>query len=235
MLKVLALIVSSLAAAIVPNELSASPRIEIVGGERVDLGRGRPGRYVHQLAISNAGDDTLHILSINSDCGCLVGELDRTAIGPGDTARVQLTVETSGQVVDRWSRAIGIASNDPARPVVDVIVHVAFQHDLRLETLINTIHRERCDDGCQWTIALENISDDDLLVNPPFIEEMRGVSVEFDLLKPRLLAPGKRVVITGRVRVIGGEDIPSARVVIATSGQFDPSTSLAWFYLPEPR
>lgn len=208
---------------------AAGPRLEVVGGESIDLGRGRPGRFVREIAIANTGDDTLRLLALNSGCGCLLGEPDRTVIAPGDTALVVVTAETSGQVVEEWRRTLSIASNDPRRPVVDVVVRVAFAHDLRMHTLINTVRTEPCADGCTWTIELENIARVPIVIDPPFVEEMRGATVTFDLTAPRTVAPGERLTITGRIAILGGEEIPMIRAVIPSSGQYDPRTPVAWF------
>ncbi|MBC8143935.1 MAG: DUF1573 domain-containing protein [bacterium] len=212
---------------------AGKPRIEIVGGEVIDLGRGMPGRYTREIAIANIGQDTLRLLAISSGCGCLVGEPSRSAIAPGDTARVQVVVETTGQVVEKWQKVLTIASNDPARPTVDVTVRVSFHHDLRLRSYINTVRREQCASDCTWIIELENISDTILVVNPPFVEEMRGLSVAFDLKQPRALSPGEVLMITGNITILGEEEIPSAKAMIATSSEFDRETYVSYFYLPE--
>jgi hypothetical protein len=213
----------------------AAPRVHVVGGEQVDLGRGRPGRFVRDLAITNAGTDTLVIIGINSGCGCLIGEPDRRELGPGDTAHVQLTVETSGQVAEEWRKSLSIMTNDPRRPVVDVTVRASFRHDLRLLSLINTVRREPCDGDCAWTLELENIGQTPLVVQPPLAEEMRGLVVTFDLTEPRTLAPGDSLRIEGRVILVGGEEFPSARVLLSTSSEIDAETFVAWFYAPESR
>jgi hypothetical protein len=214
---------------------NAAPRVHVVGGEQVDLGRGRPGRFVRDLAITNSGSDTLVIIAIGSGCGCLVGEPDRRELGPGDTARVQLTIETSGQVAEAWSKALTITTNDPVRPVVDVTVRVSFRHDVRLRSLINTVHREPCDGDCAWTIELENIGEMPLTVQPPLAEEMRGLDVRFDVHEPRVLAPGETLRVTARVAVLGGEEFPSARVLLTTSSQLDSELHVMWFYAPETK
>lgn len=214
---------------------SAAPRIQVVGGEMIDLGRGRPGRVVRQLAITNVGSDTLRILSVGSGCGCLVGEPDRTALGPGDTARVQVTVETSGQVVEQWRKALSITTNDPHRPIVDVTVRASFRHDLRLLSLINTVARDTCPQECVWMIELQNSGDTLLTIQPPLAEEMRGLDVRFDLKAPRTLVPGDTLRIESRIRILGGEEFPSARVLITSSSEFDAETYVAWFYAPQSR
>lgn len=212
---------------------SGPPQIEIVGGESIDLGRGIPGRYEREIAITNTGGDTLHLFALSSGCGCLVGEPDKRALAPGDTAHVVITVETGGQVVEKWQKALAIVSNDPKRRVLDVIVRISFLRDLRLRTLINTVRHETCDSACAWLIEIENISDSIVVINPPFVEEMRGLSVVFDLTKPRDVAPGEILVISGRITILGDEPIPSAKAVITSSSQFDRETNVAYFYAPD--
>jgi hypothetical protein len=212
---------------------NAAPRVEIVGGEVIDFGRGRPGRFERQIAITNRGTDTLRIIAVGSGCGCLVGEPDRSALGPGDTALVKVSVETSGQVVERWQKALTVTTNDPSRPLVDVTVLVRFHRDLRVHSLLNTVQRSACAAECTWTIEIENVGDSALVVNPPLAEEQRGLRVTFDQTRPRTLAVGERVTITGRITILGGEQYPSARVALMTSSAFDGETYVAWFYAPE--
>lgn len=213
----------------------AAPRIHVVGGEQIDLGRGRPGRLLRELAITNAGDDTLTIISISSGCGCLIGEPDRRELGPGDTARVQITIETTGQIAEVWQKSLTIATNDPRRPIVEVAVRASFRHDVRLHSILNTVCRELCEGECPWTIELENIGEVPIVVQPAFAEEMRGLIVTFDITEPRTLAPGDTLRIVGRVKLIGGEEFPSARVLIATSSEIDSETYVAWFYAPDEK
>lgn len=215
--------------------VAAAPRVHVVGGEQIDLGRGRPGRFVRQLAITNTGSDTLVIIAISSGCGCLVGEPDRRALAPGDTAHVQITVETTGQVAEQWQKALTITTNDPVRRELDVTVRASFRHDLRLHSLINTVRREPCDGPCVWTIELENIGEDSLVVASPLAEEMRGLVVSFDMAAPRTLAPGEKLRIEARVTLLGGEEFPSARVLLASSSDFDTETYVAWFYAPDSK
>jgi hypothetical protein len=229
--RLLVLIVAILGIAGGFSAANAAPRIEIVGGDVVDFGRGRPGRYQREVAITNSGSDTLRIIAVNSGCGCLVGEPDRRALGRGDTARIAITVETSGQVVERWQKALTITTNDPIRPNLDVTVLVSFRHDLRLHSLINTVQRERCD-TCAWSIDVENIGDTPLVIQPPLAEEMRGLIVAFDMKAPDTLSPGERRAIPARISIVGGEQYPSARVLLVTSSEFDRETYVSWFYAP---
>jgi hypothetical protein len=213
---------------------NAAPRIEVVGGELLDLGHSRPGRFVREIAITNAGSDTLRILSVTSGCGCLVGQPDRRALAHGDTARVQITVETSGLVAEQWAKSLMITTNDPFRPEVDVVVRVSFRHDLRLRTLLNTVRRDTCAGPCLWTIELENISDTTIIIGAPLIEEMRGTTVALDHSAAQSVAPGEIYRLTGRVTIVGGEDYPSAKILLVSSSAYDPETYVAWFYAPEP-
>ena len=229
--RVLALLLLTLAT--LSTAANAAPRIEVVGGDTVDLGRGRPGLLLRQIAITNTGSDPLRILELNSGCGCLIGRLESDMIAPGDTAVMTMTVETSGQVAESWRRTLTIRSNDPQRPTVDLLVTALFRHDLRLRTLINTIERTRCA-PCRWTVEIENIGDTAIVIGTPVVEEIRGATVEIAQRTPRTIAPGEVHIIEAVVRTTGTDDFPLVRLLLISSSPWDPETRTAWFHAPEP-
>lgn len=62
------------------------PRLEFPEAGIFTFGTTGPGKYTDTACIINRGDDTLHIFSARSSCGCMVGEILQNAIPPGDTA-----------------------------------------------------------------------------------------------------------------------------------------------------
>lgn len=208
------------------------PRIEIVGGNLIDLGRQRAGRIERTVAITNRGGDTLRLQEISSGCGCLVGEPDRRALAPGDTAHVLMTIEATGYAVDTWARTLEITSNDPANRIVPVTVRALFGHEAKITSPVSTVQRTPCDStGCTWFVEITNTGDSSITVGAPLVEEMRGVAAEFDMNQPIRLKPGEHLTARARVTILGEEEIPQALVLFTTSSRVDNELRAAFFYV----
>jgi hypothetical protein len=66
--------------------------------DTLDLGNMRSGEeVVYDLGVRNADTAAMVILDVRAGCGCTSPEYDRQPILPGDTARVRLLYDSSGQ------------------------------------------------------------------------------------------------------------------------------------------
>src|SRR3989304_673125 len=65
----------------------------------------------HVFRIRNAGTATLKISKGETSCKCVVGDLDRTEIPPGETADITITLETN-QRLGQFRETATFFSND---------------------------------------------------------------------------------------------------------------------------
>lgn len=102
--------------------LFSQPKIEIVGGETLDWGKVKleDSPLTKKVQIKNAGTETLKILNVKPGCGCTTAPLDKTELGPGEIATMDVTLRLSdgGQV----SKSIRIQSNDSEKENTMVIL-----------------------------------------------------------------------------------------------------------------
>src|SRR3989304_959639 len=75
----------------------------------------------HVFRIRNAGTATLKISKGETSCKCVVGDLDRTEIPPGETADITITLETN-QRLGQFRETATFFSNDPLHPRFDLEV-----------------------------------------------------------------------------------------------------------------
>ena len=76
-------------------------------------------RVVHTYPIINEGDDTLRIIKVKPGCGCTAAPLDKSNLGPGDTARVDVFFD-SKRLTGLVKKGVTILSNDPDEPLREV-------------------------------------------------------------------------------------------------------------------
>ena len=91
-----------------------------------DLGAARPNSVAGKtIKLRNAGAQPLLIHKIETSCPCLTVEAPQSSIGPGETADVNLLLDTTGYE-GVLARSASILSNDPVSPrvVIDVTAFV---------------------------------------------------------------------------------------------------------------
>ena len=100
-------------------EESRGPRIR-VEPESFDFGKVLPGRTLRkEFRLRNLGDDALVIERISRSCGCTAASIEVTALPPGESTPLRITVETrdaSGTV----EHEVLVRSNDPETPTLEI-------------------------------------------------------------------------------------------------------------------
>ena len=100
-------------------EESRGPRIR-VEPESFDFGKVLPGRTLRkEFRLRNLGDDALVIERISRSCGCTAAATEATALPPGESTPLRITVETrdaSGTV----EHEVLVRSNDPETPTLEI-------------------------------------------------------------------------------------------------------------------
>lgn len=83
----------------------------------VDLGRFRQGENIDKVVlIVNAGKKTLLIKAIQGNCACIVAEVDKKSIFPGDSTHVKISFKPQNRSGTQM-KAVTIYSNDPLNSV----------------------------------------------------------------------------------------------------------------------
>lgn len=94
----------------------AQPKIEVVGGSKLDLGSINRGKVVdREVTIKNTGTEALSLGRIEASCGCTGTLLSSDNIPPGKTGTMKITFNSqnfSGPV----HKTVTINSNDPNSP-----------------------------------------------------------------------------------------------------------------------
>ena len=219
------------------SEAVASPRIQVIGGEKIRREGVRPGSRRDTIAITNKGDEPLKLTAF-SNCGCTLVSLDREEIAPGDTGRLMILSDLTGFDGSDWQKHISLGTNVPGRRSVPLEIRFAVLHDLRVSPAVTEMRRVPCPDGkCVWEVAIRNTSDTTMTLSPPVVDELRAAMVEFadgEKLRsaPTLLAPGDTLRLRILVTIIGGVTHPYTRVMIPTSSPFENEIWLGFYYVP---
>jgi len=103
----------------------------VIEPEAVDLGKLDEGVEVKRnFAIKNTGNSQLKIYEAHSSCGCTVPTLKKSDLAPGETADLEIMIDTSMKQ-GKVDKTVEVSSNDPNRPVVPVAIKmdVANRHE----------------------------------------------------------------------------------------------------------
>jgi len=77
------------------------------------------------ITLSNRGNEPLELLKIESNCSCLLYDVKRAAIAPGESVEMQVTFDATDRLgFER--KTLAIFSNDPRKPtaVITFRAHV---------------------------------------------------------------------------------------------------------------
>ena len=197
---------------------SGPPKIEIVGGDKVEWGEVGPGMLKHAIKITNVGGDTLKIADVKPSCGCTTAPLDKKTLLPGDTATVDVTMDVANRTGDQH-KTITITSNDSTQSAITVGLHATVVRDVvatpEFFQPLTSAQKGRED---TTSVELRNTSDVAVVVQPPTIPTASDMLVRFDITDPITLQPGEARRLVAHVKPIK-EGTSVAEVVVAMSGK----------------
>jgi len=133
------------------------PRVEVPEPVK-NFGKVPEGQKIeHGYEIRNTGDEDLEITHVIPACGCTVAEYDKI-IRPGETGKVHAEINTS-LLGERSKRYITVYTNDPKRPVVQLVYDAIVIPQLEIHpgyARYRTVHGED-EPGVlqQWVFALD--------------------------------------------------------------------------------
>jgi hypothetical protein len=103
-------------------------RLEIPSAS-YDFGRiSHTGDVAHTFAVQNTGDADLVVTNLVTSCGCTTAELSSSVIPPGQRADLRVVFDPDfHDVQGEVTRLVWFATNDPARPWVEVRIRADVQ------------------------------------------------------------------------------------------------------------
>lgn len=110
------------------TELAESPRI-IFDAAYFDAGKIIEGDFInHDYVFRNAGKKDLHILSVESDCGCTAVVSAMKTIPPGGTSAIKAHFDSRGRS-GIMQKKITVKTDDLITPEMQLDFHVEVQND----------------------------------------------------------------------------------------------------------
>lgn len=91
-----------------------------------------------EITIRNEGAAELKIGNVSTTCGCTVAEPESKILAPGAATKLKVTF-SSQKFQGPQTKRIGITSNDPATPFVEVIVRADVHAPIYVEPLIRQL------------------------------------------------------------------------------------------------
>lgn len=87
-----------------------------------DFGTVRPGQKLsREFEFTNEGGETLKIGELTTSCGCTAAQPDQDSVPPGGTGVIRVSFQLPMNS-DPVAHSVAVASNDPARPLVQIHV-----------------------------------------------------------------------------------------------------------------
>lgn len=102
-------------------DLLAQPSIEVIGGTEYNWGDVKPvdSPLKKRIYITNKGNEPLRVYEVKPSCGCTTAPIDKDVLMPGDTAKVDITLnlkDDKGEI----SKHVSFMTNDPKVPTAKV-------------------------------------------------------------------------------------------------------------------
>ena len=100
-----------------------------------DFGETDVEKIDHAYVLKNAGNATLNITAIKPACGCTTAKMETQTLEPGQEVKLETTLQLKGRQGPQ-SKTIGVQSNDPTNPVLQlalkgsVIPKIAVEPDI---------------------------------------------------------------------------------------------------------
>ena len=92
--------------------------------QNIDLGRFRQSDLIDKtVTIVNGGKRDLQIKAIQSNCTCIITELNKKVVYPGDSSMLKISIKPHNRGGTQL-KAITLYSNDPRNPVQRINVQV---------------------------------------------------------------------------------------------------------------
>lgn len=122
----------SFAGAAYPGGLQVAGPLIVLEPNKVDFGTVKQETELHAtITIRNEGTETLDIGNVKSDCGCTVASLADSALAPGQSVPLDVTLSTrhfSGHI----TKTVTLTTNDPAAPQAQIRLYANVRFTVRV-------------------------------------------------------------------------------------------------------
>lgn len=215
---------------------TASPTLEIVGGDTIDWGEVGGGELVQELKLRNVGGGILEITNVKPSCGCTTAPLDKDKLVSGEEATMQVTMDVATRT-GPTQKTITISTNDSTSPARIVYLKANVVRDVAAVPGHFIISGVQAGQTGTSSISLVNSGKDPVTIQPPKLSGSTVMRVSFDMSEAVTLAPGDSVAVEASVTtpdskptsvpVTFATDSPrtkEVRVTLNVSGAVAPST-----------
>jgi len=95
------------------------PKLEIIGGENINVGTHRRGQELsYEIQFKNSGDQDLKITGVSTSCGCSSALAGSDAVKPGETGAIKFTF--NGQGMGSVTKIVMITTNEAGSPTHNI-------------------------------------------------------------------------------------------------------------------
>lgn len=176
---------------LVSTGMLAQPKIQSVDGVKLDFGSAYQGTKIEKkITIKNTGTDTLHIKSVEAQCGCTATMMSAKSLAPAETGELTITFNTKGYN-GRAVKHVYVKSDDPGTPALSIEFEANVITVLMMTPQFISINDAKPDSDYIRTVTLTNPTQ-----NPV---KILSVSSKFELVKTtlmkNLLGPGEQTVL----------------------------------------
>jgi hypothetical protein len=125
-----------------------------------DFGRIYHGATVRtRFTVANEGSATLALGPVRSRCKCSRGELDRTALEPGEQTEVEVVFHSLNYPGNQ-NREVELTTGDPRRPKIALRFHAEVVPLYEVSPLVANFGRFYVDEGGQAVLRIHVVADE---------------------------------------------------------------------------
>jgi len=208
---VLLLVVASLTAV-------AQPKIEIVGGTKLDLGTINRGKITEKkVTVKNVGKDTLSLGRVEVSCGCTGTVVSENMIPPGKSGSILITFNSTN-FTGPVHKYVTVNSNDNDNPRTQI------------EFVANVVQEVSVNPGQFWfrdaevgkkstaTIVVQNQGKEDLVIDS-YNTKLKGFSIK---LPEKPIQPGQSAEIVAELDPKSAIVVLNDSVILKTNNTNQP-------------
>ncbi len=196
----------------------AQPKLEIVGGTKLDLGTINRGKITEKkITVKNTGKDTLSLGRVEVSCGCTGTVVSNNIIPPGKSGSILITFNSTN-FTGPVHKYVTVNSNDIENPRTQI------------EFVANIIQEVSVNPGQFWfrdaevgkkstaTIVVQNQGKEDLVIGS-YNTKLEGFSIK---LPETPIHPGQSAEIVAELKPKSAMVVLNDSVILKTNNVNQP-------------
>ncbi len=206
------------------------PSIAFVGNT-ADFNRVPEGETIHHVfKFANKGDSMLHIVEVQSSCGCLSTLLTSKNIGPGESGQIDVRIETTdlpassrslSQTIS-LSKIVTVNSNDRKQPTVILTINAMIVPEIVLSDSGIHFGTHRRGEEVTKDLLLEITPDRPITLISAASTDNRIMA----RLEPVSNSGGKKVRVIATLMATAGEGQLFGTILVKTSSPMKPEIKI---------